>query len=446
MLNSGCLIVFNSLLGNFGVTKMTFRTLSSATAILASLGLSFAASAQNSEQVTSVYERARSDYDALGGRSGSFLFKPTLGVAGTFDTNIFAQESNETDDFIARIRPGFELNSDWNNNALSFFGSGDIGRYVDNTRENFDDIRLGASGRLDISQGSRLTGSIGWSDVHEDRGSADALGVQANQTTFSTFNASVGFERDEALISFAANAAYTEDNYDDVALIGGGTLNNDDRDRKRYSGDVRIGYEVDEYYEAFVRLAANRVEYDDSQEDGGPQRNSDGYEIVAGASFDVTGKSQGEIFAGYIKQEYDSDSLNNIDDFTFGASLLWNPTGLTSVRGTVKRTVTETIVQSVNAAGTPVAASGVLGTLFDLQLEHELQRNVLLKGTATYIKQNFENTVRDDDLFNASLGARYLINRNLSLDATYTFNYRDTTDQGQDFKRHIFSVGIRAKW
>lgn len=425
---------------------MTFRTLSSVTAILASLGVSYAATAQNSEQVTSVYERARPDYDVRGGRSGSFLFKPTLDVAGSYDSNIFAQESGETDDFIARIKPGFDLSSDWNNNALSFFGNADFGRYADNTRENYEDIWLGANGRIDISRGTSLSANIGWSDLHEDRGSPDALGVQANQTTYSTFTAGIGFLRDEALISLAINADYTDQDYDDVALIGGGTLNNDDRDRQLYSGDVRFGYEIDQYYEAFIRVSANRVEYDNSQEDGGPQRNSDGYEIVGGAAFDITGTSQGEIFAGYINQEYDSDTLEDIGDFTFGASLLWNPTGLTSIRGAVSRTVTETIVADVDSTGALAQASGILGTVFDLQLEHELQRNVLLKGTATYIKQNFENTVRDDDLFNASLGASYLINRNFSFDATYTFNYRDTTAQGQDFKRHIFMLGVTAKW
>ncbi|WP_262693202.1 outer membrane beta-barrel protein [Kordiimonas aquimaris] len=425
---------------------MKFRTLSSMTAILASMGVSYAVSAQSSEQVVSVYERQRPDYSVKGGRSGSFLFKPTLDVAGSFDTNIFAQESNETDDFIARIKPGFDLSSDWNNNSLSFFGNADFGRYFDNTRENYEDIWLGASGRIDISRGTSLSANIGYTDLHEDRGSPDALGQQANQTTYSTFTAGVGFLRDEALVSFAANAKYEDSNYDDVGLVGGGTLNNDDRDRQRYSGDVRIGYEIDEFYEAFLRVSANRVEYDNSQEDGGPQRNSDGYEIVAGAAFDLTGTSQGEVFAGYINQEYDSDSLSDIGDFTFGASLLWNPTGLTSVRGAISRTVTETIVADLDPTGAPAQASGILGTVFDLQLEHELQRNVLLKGTATYIKQDFQNTVRDDDLFNASLGASYLINRNFSFDATYTFNYRDTTTLRQDFKRHIFMLGLKAKW
>lgn len=433
---------------------MKYRVLPSLIAITVAAGASFAAAAQNEEQVISVYERSRPDYSTPGGRSGSFLLKPTLGVGGSYDSNIFAQESSEVDDFIVRIKPGFDLSSDWNNNFLSFFANADTGLYLDNTRENYTDFNIGTRGRLDISRGTSLSADVTYSDAHEDRGSPDNIGAQADQTTFSTFTANVGFLRDESLVSFAANAGYKSFSFDNPGLIDAtGTesttdfLNNRDRDREVYTGDVRLGYEVDEFYEAFIRLKANRVEYTDSTLDGGPNRNSDGYELVAGAAFDITGTSKGEFFGGYIKQEYDSNSLTNISDFTYGASLLWNPTGLTSVRGTINRTVVETVAADLNAVtGNLDQASGILGTSFDLQLEHELQRNVLLKATATYIKQDFQNTLRDDDLFNASLAASYLINRNLSFDASYKFNYRDTTAQGQDFKRHIFMVGIKAQW
>ena len=92
------------------------------------------------------------------------------------------------------------------------------------------------------------------------------------------------------------------------------------------------------------------------------------------------------------------------------------------------------------------AASGILATAFNLQLEHELQRNVLLKATAGYINQDFESTTRTDNMFNASFGMRYLLNRTWSLNADYLFSYRDTNALRQDFKRHSLMLGLSASW
>ena len=419
-------------------------------------GFSVSVAAQDGvadNQVVSVYERARPDYSAPGARTGSFLFNPTIEAGVKYDSNIFASRAGATqsiageiDDFIFQVKPGFSLASDWNQNYFRFFGDADIVKYGDNGGEDYEDFNIGADGRIDVSRGTFINYGASFSEKHEDRGAPDSASNAAEQTTYESFKASLGFVRDLSLVSLAVDGKYEKLDYDDAALNGGGSLNNDDRDRDRWEGSLRLGYEVDDYYETFIRLTANRVEYDDSQEDGGPQRNSDGYEVVVGAAFDITGTSQGEIFGGYIKQNYDSDSLEGIDDFTFGASMLWNPTGLTSVRTAVVRSVTETTLAAENSAGLRVGASGVLNTLFSVDLEHELQRNVLLKGTASYTRSDYKNVIRDDDLFKATLGARYLLNRNFAVDAAYTFDARDTSESGQDYKRHIFMVSLKSQW
>lgn len=437
---------------------MRIHTVTSLVALMAVAGTSFAATAQDGpseDKVVSVYERYRPDFSAPGARSGSFLFFPTIDASAAYDSNIFAQRGpGEIDDLVFNLKPGFSLSSDWNNHALTFFANADVSWYVDNDRENFEDFNVGLTGRYDISRGTSFNYHASFADDHEDRGAPDDPGAPAQQTDFTRAIAGVGFVRDAALVSLAIDGQIERLEYDDTLQfdrtggISADVINNDDRTRDRISGNVRLGYEIDENYEAFIRFSANRVEYDNSKADGGPQRNSDGYEIVAGAAFDITGKTQGEVFGGYVAQNYDSDTLaedGDISDFTFGASLLWNPTGLTSIRGTASRTVTETIVgETVNGVIEPAAS--ILGSLFDLQIEHELQRNVLLKGSATYTLQEFQGTAREDDLINASLGARYLFNRNLSLDASYQFSYRDTSERGLDFKRHIFMVGLVATW
>ncbi len=426
------------------------KTMILATMLLGSTALAPAAFAQDAaaegDEVKSVYDRARPDYDAPGIRSGSFLFYPAVGVEGKYNSNIYAQESNVTDDFIAVVKPNFNLVSDWNSSYLAVSAKADIGRYLDNGGENYEDYGFAINGRKDLSYGTDFHGNVAYDQKHEDRGSPDAVGNAAEQTQLSVMTASVGFKRDVSILSFAVDAEYVKRDFDDVALNGGGVLNNDDRDRDRRKGTMRVGYEMANGYEAFVRGSMDRIEYDNSKEDGGPQRNSDGYEAVAGAAFDFTGKAKGEFYVGYMKRAYDSDTLNNTDGINFGADLLWNATGLTSFRGTLKRSIEETTVGGNDSNGNFVNSSGIVATLVSGRVEHELRRNLLLNADVSYTRQNFELTTREDEIWGAKLGLKYLVSRNFNVNAGYGYDYRGTTEQGQDYERHSFMVGIKGQW
>ena len=434
---------------------MNIKTMTSMLAVAVAAGVSVPVVAQDGaqDQVVSVYERARPDFSAPGARSGSFIFNPTIDAGGRYNSNIFArragatvQNPGEIDDFIWSVKPGFSLSSDWSQNFFQLTGNADLSRYTDNPNEDYSDFNIGANGRIDIERGMNITYGASFTNQHEDRGSPDTNGAQDELTTFDRFTANVGFERDQSIASFAAEVNYESLSFSSPALVGGGVLNNTDRDRERYAGSVRLGYELDQYYEAYVQLEANRVEYDDSQADGGPQRNSDGWEITGGAAFDITGTSYGEFYVGYLKQNYDSNSLANIDSFTFGASMLWNPTGLTSVRVGVDRGVQETVAFAQDAQGNAALVSGILGTSYRVDFEHELQRNVLLQGGIGLTTSNFEGSVRNDDLYSAGFGVRYLMNRNLSLNANYDWDYRSSNAATQDYKRHIFMLNLTAQW
>ncbi|MBO6504244.1 MAG: outer membrane beta-barrel protein [Kordiimonadaceae bacterium] len=433
---------------------MKMHTMTSLLALASVAGLSISATAQDTaDQVVSVYERSRPDFQAPGARSGSFIFSPTINAGGRFNSNIFARRAGATasnpgeiDDFIWSVQPNFALTSDWNQNFVQFTAGADIAKYSDNGREDYEDFNVGVNGRIDIERGMNFTWGANYVDQHEDRGAPDTNGLQSEQTRFQRFDANVGFLRDQSIMSLAVDANYENWTFSDADLLGGGRLDNTQRERERFSGRVRVGYEVDQYYDAFVELTANRVEYEDAQATGGPQRNSDGWEARVGAAFDLTGTSRGEFFVGYLRQEYDSDSLGEIDDFTFGANLLWNPTGLTSVNVGIIRAVNETIVLDRDANNTLAFASGVLATTYSLGIEHELQRNFLVKAGLSYGTQDFNNTIRSDDNYTANLGAKYFINRNFALNADYNWDYRNTNAAGQDFKRHVFMVGLTANW
>lgn len=422
-----------------------------ASSLLAGTAIAPATFAQDAaaegDQVQAVFDRYREDYSAPGIRSGSFMFNPSIEVGGKYASNIYANESNVTDDFIAVIKPSFMMTSNWNSDYLQFFADADIGRYADNKNENYEDFNIGANGRKDISHGTDIHANVKYSEKHEDRGAPDTDGRQVEPTWYSVFQAGVGFKRDVSVMSLAVDATYEKRDFDNIPLRNSDNyLINDDRDRDRRKLQARVGYELSDGYEAFVRGSIDRVEYDNSKLEGGPQRNSDGYEAVVGAAFDLTGKAKGEVYVGYLKRAYDSDTLKDTDGVNFGASLLWNVSGLTSFRGAVTRSVTETTLSGTNENGVRTFSSGILSTLVSGRVEHELRRNVLLFADASYTNQAFQLITREDDLIGFKLGTKYLINRNMNVDVGYDYKYRDTTEKNQDYSRHEVMVNLKAQW
>lgn len=428
--------------------KNAFKTIT--LALLGSTVLGASAAVAQDDQVLSIYERHRPDYSALGVRSGGFLFHPEISAEGKFDSNIFADNANEVDDFIAIISPSFRLQSDTNNNSFSIFAGADIGKYSDNSNEDYEDFNVGASARIDISRGTNIFADLSFDEKHEDRGSPDESS-QLAPTIYSTLTAKAGFKRDEGLLSFAVDGSYAKSDYDDVGTTGQvGFLENDDRDRETLTGTVRLGYDLNEDYEAFVKFTAVKVDYDNSQLEGGPRRDNDGWDIVGGAAFDISGKSKGEFYVGYIKRDWDSATLaadGNVSDFTFGASLLWVG-DLTSLKLSVDRGVTETTAQPndfVDQTDDPSAA-GLLTTRFGARVEHELQRNLLLSADASFTKMDFVNTFRKDDVIDAGVGFKYLVNRTFSLNADYKYGERASDQPFSDYDRHSFMVSLTAQW
>src|SRR5690606_27089067 len=127
--------------------------------------------------------------------------------------------------------------------------------------------------------------------------------------------------------------------YYDGKTRSGTIINNNGRDRKIYDGSVRLSYEFVPNYQIFINNNYNIRRYDHIIS---TNRNSEGFELTVGTSIDISGKSKGEVFVGYLKQEYESSDLENIQSPTFGANILWNVTQLTSLIVGVTRSVEET--------------------------------------------------------------------------------------------------------
>lgn len=390
--------------------------------------------AQTDSRTTTVQGRERPELDALGLKAGGFTAFPSLEVEGVYDDNIFLDQTGEIDDFITTVSPALRLNSNWSSHALNFSGSGDIVRYSDNAAEDNDTFKLNANGRIDVRRDTQISAGLGFEKGVEDRGSVDdANGITPTDFKVETFD--VGFFNKWNRVSLKVDGNFTRRDFDDVRTTGGVT-NNDDRDRDEFKLDVRGGYEIQPQYEAFAQVILSAVNYEDALDDAGVDRDNEGFEVRGGARIDLTGLLFGDVFLGYISRDYEDSTLTAVDEFSAGVDLTWNVTPLTTVKGGVKRGISETTLAS---------ASGNLSTSINASVDHELLRNLILTGRAGATRNEFEGTDREDDTIQAGIRAKYLLNRYVYLTLGYDYATKDSTAANSDYDSNKFLFRIRGQ-
>jgi hypothetical protein len=396
-------------------------------------GASFAQEPQRGEPVA---DRARPDYDAIGMRLGSFIFLPKIDVSETYNDNIFSTQKDKDHDLITRVQPEIALESDWNNHALNFSAGSDVGRYQRSDSENYEDYNVSLSGQIDVRRDTNITAGISYATSHEDRGSPDDSGG-ISPTETSDLNSRLGVSNKWNRVTLDVGLAAVVKDYDDVGLSGGTISNNDDRDRKKYTLSTRLGYEIVPAYEGFVTASYNKINYDSGLDDAGVNRDSDGYAVTAGTRIDLSGSVTGDVSIGYLRQDYDDATLENITGPTVGAALTWNVTNLTTLKGSVDRTISQT---------TQAGASGSLTTKIGGSVDHELRRNVLLGGNLSGSTQKYRGNGREDDLYVAGAYARYLLNRSFNVSANYDFSRKNSNAANSSYSQNVFLIRLTAQY
>jgi hypothetical protein len=389
------------------------------------------------ETVTS---RPRPQYDPLGVRVGSFVLFPSMTVQEQYETNIYATSNNEKDDFITRVMPGVTLRSDWNNHQLVLQTGGDIGFYADHTKEDFQDYFVGGNGRIDVRRSTQLNLGARYRHTHESRESPDDPGPNTadEPTQLNIYSATTSLRHDFGRINATVGGSFDRLSFEDPdAAVGGGTINEHDRDRDVYVGTVRVGYQIQPQYEAFVQGSYNKRVYDGTEAGTGIDRDSQGYGASVGMEVDFGGIVFGDFFAGYRYQDYEDSSLDSFGGFGGGADLTWNVTGLTTVTALFTGDIRET---------TQTGASGRLVTTGEIGVDHELMRNVILGGNINLTRDDYEGISRTDWIYGAGADATYLINRYLRAGLGYEFAKRDSDISNDDYTNHTFLVRVGLQY
>jgi hypothetical protein len=364
----------------------------------------------------SVQQRARPGYDALPIPMGSFTGLPKLDAGVDVNDNVYASSVAKKSDTVFTINPEFDLASRWSRNAVQGFARLASRQYSKFRTENTTDWQVGGGGRLDIGHGNLSAGGD-TGHFSEPRSSPTTSFVSTKPIQYNQSNAYLSGMEEFNRVRLTARYDYNTFDYQNGTKPGGGVVLEDDRDHYVSTVTGKAEYALSPATALFVDTSYNEHHYSLNPPAVATNRNSKGSQVAVGANFDLSHVVRGEVEVGYLKQDF-RGALGSVSGLSAKGLVEWFPTDLTTVTLNGSRAV-----QDGAATGSPAYIAGIFG----LKVDHELLRNLILTGQVGTENDDYHGVDRKDTNTNASIAAKYLLNRMVGVTLSYNYLNQDSS-------------------
>ncbi len=381
-------------------------------------------------------EELSDPYSALGIRVGSFYFYPQVTIETLFTDNALLTSGNNQSDTALQFRPQMVLESDWSRHSMRAEIRGTRNYHNRFSSEDDKEFFAGLRGRIDVTGRTNILSETSYNLRQEARSSINAATNAVQQTEYRTLEGRLGLTHGFNRMSVTIRGAMIDNDYVDAPLSGGGTINNDDRDYVEISGALRIAYAFKPGFSIFVEGQVNQRTFNQSIDDLGIRRGSEGHEVQTGVALDIGPKLRGEISVGLVRQNPDDVRLETVEGVVIDTNLTWRPTALTTLAFTAQSDVNETTIGN---------SSGALTHSFAVDLRHALRRHFILTGGLSYRVQNYIGSNVEDQEFAATMGGEYLLSRSTAIVARYQYTDFWTGNAQREYQENEARIGVRLR-
>jgi hypothetical protein len=353
-----------------------------------------------------------------------------------YDDNIFRTDTNRISDGIVRFRPGFTVQSQWDEHALDFYAQGEWGKYFQNSSEDYFAFAVGTRGRYDIDEENQINGLVEYTRSVLPRGSP-GVGITPGAVTASVVRVATDYTHSGEPFYIRIGPRYEYRFYD-----GSGGTPADNHHFVELGG--RVGYRINEEVSIFVDPSYQFVKYVSVPDSTGFNRNSQGFDIRVGVTYDVTTEVGAEFAIGYFRRWYEDSRLLPDDGLSVRLAVYWNPTEQLSFEIEGRRTLTENRLSAGAGVG-PIASGNAVETAVTARVGYLPLDNLLFDLGLIYARYDYSGINRLDDYYGVDVGARYFFSPHFYIGPRYYFTRRNSTDPTQNFydNRIMLTLGAR---
>jgi hypothetical protein len=386
--------------------------------------------------------RFHPEFTPLGLHLGEFFWYPRAELDESYNSNIFATTTSPTADLITAVSPSFDLVSIFPRSSFGLSGGATFQDFAAHPAQNTQTGIVSASGGLGVTSGSSLYANALVSHPYISYGSPNSPTAIAEPVTYWDYAARAGYAQGGRRISYGVDVGVAAAQYNAAPTLSGGISPQSSQNSLIPDAALHVSYEIAPDYLGYIRIDGSRYTYLRAVSSA----NSTTYRIDLGLQILPRHVIYGNVYAGYLVQNYAQSSLGSTPFPDYGGELVWTVTTLTTLTFDGLRTfVTGTPATTTTITPGP-AGNGYLVSSVGVRVDHELLRNLLLTLNATYENDSFQGITRTDNVFSAGAGFTYLVNRFLFLGGSFSYYQRSSTTSGSSYTQNIVMLRVGTQF
>lgn len=353
-------------------------------------------------------------------------FHPSVKLEVQHSDNIYSTANNKTGDVILMLTPALRLDAKHAGTNLKLQLSTAIGRYQNNTADNYTNTTL--NGLADIDLGTRLRARLEaeYLDGVDPRGS--------NNNALSATPDHYRQTRGQGVFSYGARDAKGRLDLE-LGQLRRKYLNNrattEASDRVIDDLGATFNWRMGPKTTLLFQGKHSKVDY------AFPGSTLGSVETLfqAGGTWDATAKTSGTLRFGITKKDFDDSARSSATTMSWTGQIRWSPRTYSHVDLILNRAPAET--------------SGGVGDFIDrtstaTRWTHQWSSRFITEASASYLTDAYQGVARTDNTQNYGVRVTFTMRRWLSFGGDYAHSFRNSDDNNFDYKRNAVMLFLTA--
>lgn len=373
-------------------------------------------------------------YDPVGIRKGSWLIFPEIEAGAGWTSNLFRSPTRTSTTFFD-VRPTVRAITNWRVHAIELRATGLASAFLDNATENDRAYAVEARGRFDLDKRTSIETLVSNQRDQDTRSARDFPGAAAERGDIVTTRAALAINHRFNRLTVQLRGGVTDQDYLPVEAVGGGIIENRQRDVLIREAAARATWEFKPTLFAFTEVGRLDRAYKEVPADG-ISRDSQGLRTRVGVAFGNTGRIwRGEVSLGYGTQRPDDARIAETQAFLLDANLAWRMSEITSLLFTAKTDLVDS---------TSLGQSGYVSRQVGIEARHAFQRYLLGTAGVQHTIADYKGTELIERETIGSLGVEYYASNTLSFTGRYQHIWFETTAANRDYT--VDTIRFGARW
>ncbi len=361
---------------------------------------------------------------------GDFALQSRATFSTVYDDNIEADDDQRDEDVFFSFSPAIRAQSLYARHSLGFGASATAADALKNDPEDFFDWRVGADGRLDLSNQSKVNAAVGYSHDTEDDEAIDAENNR-DDLSFHLFDASVSYDVRGDTIGYIIGS--------NISRLDAEGSDFDDRDRTTLGVRASASYALSDRLSVSAGPSYRYSTFDEDVADDGDGRDAEIISAQIGAGYKASRTINTRAAIGYSYATFDDPDREDDDSAIGSIGLTWDAGYGTTLQLGASQSLSLTVVDNADSRKTTTGSA---------VLSHRLKlgSRSAISSSLSYRVSEFSDLDRTDHNIGASLGYGYRLTEHFFFSASYRFSRRNSDDNDADYYRNLISLGLSVAY